>query len=144
MGCKITKRENSIEIQGGALKGIDIDMNEIPDCVPALAVVAAFANGDTTITNVAHLRYKESDRLNALSTQLTKLGAKTQVTKDGLAIHPKKLHGTVIDTYNDHRIAMSFAVAGLRISGIEISNPKCVTKSFPNFWEEFKKIEESK
>ena len=119
-------------------------MNEIPDCVPALAVVAAFANGDTTITNVAHLRYKESDRLNALSTQLTKLGAKTQVTKDGLAIHPQKLHGTVIDTYNDHRIAMSFAVAGLRVSGIEISNPKCVTKSFPNFWEEFKKIEESK
>ncbi len=144
MGCRITKHSDSIEIHGGTLHGIDIDMNEIPDCVPAIAIVAAFAEGETKITNVAHLRYKETDRLTAIATQLTNIGGKVRINKDGLTIYPQKLHGATIETYNDHRIAMSFAVAGLRIPGIEILNPACVKKSFPNFWEEFKLLEESK
>ncbi len=144
MGCRIFKHTDSIEIHGGALRGIDIDMNEIPDCVPAMAIVAAFAQGETTITNVAHLRFKETDRLEAIATQLTNIGSKVRINKDGLTIYPQKLHGGTIETYKDHRIAMSFAVAGLRVPGIEILNPSCVKKSFPNFWEEFKHLEESK
>ncbi|TAK62220.1 MAG: 3-phosphoshikimate 1-carboxyvinyltransferase, partial [Bacteroidetes bacterium] len=143
MGCRISRHDAIIEIQGGHLHGIDVDMNDIPDCVPAMAIVAAFAEGETTISNVAHLHFKESDRLRVLGEQLNKLGTKVQVLKDGLVIHPQKMHGARIETYNDHRIAMSFAVAGLRVPGIEIINPKCVTKSFPNFWDEFNKLEES-
>ncbi len=141
MGCTIRRHETAIEVRGRTLKGIEVDMNDIPDCVPALAIVAAFADGETTITNVAHLRYKETDRLTAIATELSKLGTKVELRKDGLTIIPKKLHGAVIETYHDHRIAMSFAVAGLRIPGIEIINPSCVTKSFPNFWDEFSNIE---
>jgi 3-phosphoshikimate 1-carboxyvinyltransferase len=144
MGCRIIKHESSIEVQGGKLKGIDVDMNDIPDCVPALAIVAAFAAGETTISNVAHLRFKETDRLAAIANELTKMGAKVQVLKDGLSIKPQKLHGATIETYNDHRIAMSFAVAGLRVPEVNIINPLCVKKSFPSFWEEFSKLEESK
>ncbi|MBI5217169.1 MAG: 3-phosphoshikimate 1-carboxyvinyltransferase [Ignavibacteriae bacterium] len=143
MGCKIIKRENVVEIQGNGLRGIEVDMNDIPDCVPTLAVVAAFAEGETTISNVAHLQFKESNRLIALAAQLTKLGAKVKVLEDGLLIRPQPLHGATIETYNDHRIAMSFAIAGLKVPGVEILNPMCVTKSFPNFWDEFKKLEES-
>ncbi len=143
MGCKISKQENVVTIQGNGLRGIEVDMNDIPDCVPTLAVVAAFAEGETTISNVAHLQYKESNRLNAIAAQLSKLGAKVKVLEDGLLIRPQPLHGVVIETYNDHRIAMSFAIAGLKVPGIEILNPMCVTKSFPNFWDEFKKLEES-
>lgn len=141
MGCIITKHENAIEVQGGKLFGIEANMNDMPDCVPTLAILAAFADGPTTITNVAHLRFKESDRLAALSTELTKLGVRVEEQPDGLTIHPQTMHGSIIETYNDHRIAMSFAVAGLRTQGIGISNPACVAKSFPNFWDEFSKLE---
>ncbi|MBI4810209.1 MAG: 3-phosphoshikimate 1-carboxyvinyltransferase [Ignavibacteriales bacterium] len=141
MGCTVIKHPENIEIHGANLHGIEVDMNEIPDCVPTLAVVAAFAKGTTTIKNIAHVRHKETDRLNALSKELTKIGAKVELSEDELVIHPQPLHGAVIETYNDHRIAMSFAVAGLRVDGIKIINPMCVTKSFPNFWEEFKKLE---
>jgi 3-phosphoshikimate 1-carboxyvinyltransferase len=142
MGCTIIKHPESIEIHGGKLHGIEVDMNEIPDCVPTLAVIAAFAKGETTIKNIAHVRHKETDRLDALSKELTKIGARVELSEDELVIHPQPLHGAVIETYNDHRIAMSFAVAGLQIDGINIKNPMCVTKSFPNFWEEFQKLED--
>ncbi len=123
------------------LRGIEIDMNQIPDCVPALAVVAAFSEGPTTIYNIAHLRYKETNRLTAIARELTKLGARVEVADDTMAIHPKQLHGTEIETYNDHRIAMAFAIAGLRINGVTLKNPGCVKKSFPDFWKEFQKLE---
>jgi 3-phosphoshikimate 1-carboxyvinyltransferase len=141
MGCTVIKHPDSIEIHGGKLHGIEVDMNEMPDCVPTLAVVAAFAKGATTIKNIAHVRHKETDRLDALSKELTKIGARVELNKDELVIHPQPLHGAVIETYNDHRIAMSFAVAGLQVEGIQIINPMCVTKSFPNFWDEFQKLE---
>ncbi len=141
MGCTLSVEEDSVELRGGKLRGIEVDMNEIPDCVPTLAVAAAFADGQTIIQNIAHLRYKETNRLKALAAELSKLGAQVELSDDGLAICPKPLHGATIETYNDHRIAMSFAIAGLRVGGMTIMNPACVTKSFPNFWEEFAKLE---
>ncbi|MBI1802857.1 MAG: 3-phosphoshikimate 1-carboxyvinyltransferase [Ignavibacteriae bacterium] len=141
MGCIVTKHEESLEVRGGKLRGIDVDMNHLPDCVPTLAVVAAFADGPTTISNIGQLQFKESNRLHAIATELMRIGAKVEVLDDGLVIIPQPLHGATIETYNDHRIAMSFAIAGLRVNAIGIKNPTCVSKSFPNFWEEFKKIE---
>lgn len=144
MGCKVTKKDDGVMLEGVKLKGIDVDMNSLPDCVPTLAVVAAFAQGPTTITNVNHLKYKETDRLKALVNELTKIGAKVERFEDGFTIYPQPLRGATIETYNDHRIAMSFAVAGLKVNGIAIKNPSCVTKSFPNFWDEFSKLENEK
>jgi 3-phosphoshikimate 1-carboxyvinyltransferase len=141
MGCTITRNQNGIELHGGKLHGIDVDMNEMPDCVPTLAIVAAFAEGPTTIYNIAHLKHKESNRLETIAAELIKLGANVTIHDDGLTIMPRPLHGATIETYNDHRIAMSFAVAGLRIPGVIIKNPMCVTKSFPNFWEVFTQLE---
>jgi len=141
MGCSVVHHEDTIELIGGKLFGIEADMNELPDCVPTLAVLGAFAKGQTAITNIAQLKFKETDRLAALSTELTKLGAEVELYEDGLTIHPRPLHGASISTYNDHRMAMSFAVAGLSVPGIIIENPACVSKSFPNFWEEFSKLE---
>ena len=142
IGCSVTKHDDRIEIHGGKLRGIEVDMNEMPDCVPTLAVVAAFAEGATAIQNIPQLRYKETNRLAAIATELSKLGAKVEVSEDGMVIYPQRLHGATIETYNDHRIAMSFAVAGLQVEGITIKNPGCVAKSFPNFWEEFEKLED--
>lgn len=135
MGCKVEIKENGIKVIGKDLKGISVDMNNMPDVVPTLAVVAAFAKGVTEIKNVAHLRYKECDRLHALANELKKIGINVEEKKDGLIIEGGKPHGTIIETYNDHRIAMSFAIAGLKVPGIEIINPDCVKKSFPGFWE---------
>jgi 3-phosphoshikimate 1-carboxyvinyltransferase len=140
MGCKINRSDDTVEVRGGDLHGIEVDMNEIPDCVPTAAIVAAFAEGSTTITNIEQLRYKETNRLTAIAKELTKLGAKIEVYDDSIIIHPRQLKGTTIETYNDHRIAMSFAIAGLRVPRVNILNPSCVSKSFPNFWEEFNKL----
>jgi 3-phosphoshikimate 1-carboxyvinyltransferase len=141
MGCEVISRDDGIEVHGKVLRGIEVDMNQLPDCVPALAVTAAFARGETSLMNISHLRYKESDRLHTLATELTRIGAKVELERDSMIITPQRLHGAVIETYNDHRIAMSFAIAGLRIPGIEITNPGCVSKSFPTFWQEFRKLE---
>lgn len=141
MGCSIAALDNGVEIVSGGLKGITIDMNDVPDLVPTLSIVALFAEGKTRIENVKHLRFKESDRLSALAAELRKLGARVQEFDDGLEITPGKYSGGSINTYNDHRIAMSFAIAGLRIPGVQIENPSCVVKSFPDFWSEFEKLE---
>lgn len=136
MGCKSEIKEDGITVKGGTLQGISVDMNTMPDVVPTLAVVASFAKGITEITNVPHLRHKECDRLHALATELGKMGIKVVEKEDGLIIKgEKKPHGAVIETYNDHRIAMSFAIAGLKVPGVKIVNPACVKKSFPGFWE---------
>jgi 3-phosphoshikimate 1-carboxyvinyltransferase len=141
MGCTVVRNEDSIEVRGGKLFGIEASMNDIPDCVPTLAVIAAFAKGTTTIQNIGHLRHKETDRLLAIAAELRKLGAGVELFDDGIAIHPRALHGAEIETYNDHRIAMSFAVAGLAVPGIRITNPSCVSKSFPDFWDAFALLE---
>jgi 3-phosphoshikimate 1-carboxyvinyltransferase len=110
--------------------------------VPTLAVVAAFAKGTTHITNVAHLRVKECDRLEAVATELSKMGVKVVNTDTGLKITGGLMQGATIKTYNDHRIAMSFAVAGLCVPKVCIDGETCVEKSFPNFWNVFQKMTE--
>jgi 3-phosphoshikimate 1-carboxyvinyltransferase len=140
MGCAIKSTPAGLMVQGGPLGGVTVDMATMPDLVPTLAVLAAFATGDTVITGVAHLRHKESDRLAAVAKELGKLGIEARETADGLVIRGGAPMGAVIDTYNDHRIAMSFAVAGLKTPGVSISDPDCVAKSFPDFWEYFDRL----
>lgn len=142
MGCGVIIRDDAIVLQSdGRMNGIDIDMNEEPDMVPTLAIASLFADGPTRIRNVANLRIKESDRIAALTNELRKLGADVKEYADGLEIHPKPVyHGARIATYNDHRIAMAFALAGLRIPGVEIENPGCVSKSFPEFFHYLEKF----
>lgn len=138
MGCLVKKNEQEkwIEVTGTEiLNGIEVDMNATPDLVPTLAVVAAFAKGKTTITDIAHVRLKESDRIAAPQTELAKMGIKTEANEDTFTIFGGEPKAAIIDTYHDHRIAMSFAAAGSIISGMKINNPAVVTKSFPDFWE---------
>jgi 3-phosphoshikimate 1-carboxyvinyltransferase len=137
MGCRAERGPDWIEVRGptGRLAGIDADMNELPDAVLALAVVALFADGPTRIRNVANLRIKETDRLSALETELRKLGARAVATVDSLAIEPAPLRPAAIDTYDDHRMAMAFALAGLRQPGVAIRDPGCVSKTWPGYFD---------
>jgi len=141
MGNKISLHESGVQCEGAKkLNGVDVDMNSMPDVAPTLVATALFAEGPTRIRNVAHLQFKESDRLNALATELKKTGADIAVVDGGLEVHPADLHGARLDTHDDHRLAMSFSLIGLKVPGIEIENPTCVVKSFPKFWEEFEKL----
>jgi 3-phosphoshikimate 1-carboxyvinyltransferase len=142
MGCKVKSEENWVEITGDNLaKGnLTFDLNDMPDMVPTLAMLSAFREGQTIIENVAHLRIKESNRLAAVVTELNRVGIEARELPEGLVIQGGKMRPAKIETYNDHRMAMSFAIAGLVARGIEISDKKCVDKSFPLFWEEFKKL----
>lgn len=137
MGCKVIEDDNGIAVSGGKLKAIEADMADMPDMVPTLAVVAAYTDGTTLIKNVAHLKAKESDRLSAVATELSKMGIEASCHDTGLIIKGGMPHGAQIHTYNDHRIAMCFAVAGLMTPGVWIENETCVEKSFPNFWDVF-------
>ena len=139
MGATVTQNNNSTTITGKELHGINIDMNDISDTVMTLGVVACFAKGSTKITNIGHIRHKETDRISALANELRKIGALVEEFPDSIIIHPAKLHGAEIETYNDHRIAMSFAIAGLKISGITICNPSCVAKTYPDFFDDLAK-----
>jgi 3-phosphoshikimate 1-carboxyvinyltransferase len=142
MGCTVHDLPGSagFRLRGpasGSLRGIEADLRDAPDSLPALAVAALFAAGPSLLTGAAHLRLKESDRLSALAAELGRLGARIEEREDGLAIHPPgDLRGAPVSSHGDHRIAMSLAVAGLRIPGIRLSGPDCVAKSFPGFWTE--------
>jgi len=142
LGCTVIRGEDWVEVKGGELTSGEytFDMVGMPDMVPTLAVLAAMRPGRTVITNCAHLRLKESNRLAALATELSKTGVKADETEDGLMIEGDAPHGAEIETYNDHRIAMSFAILGLAIPGIKIQDEGCVDKSFPGFWEELKRL----
>jgi 3-phosphoshikimate 1-carboxyvinyltransferase len=140
MGCKVRRDVDSITVIGRTLHGVDVDMNAISDTVQTLAVVALFAKGPTTIRNVAHIRHKETDRITALATELRKLGAEVDERDDGLTIRPLNLRPATIETYNDHRMAMSFALAGLSMSGVRIANPRCVEKTYPEFFDDLGRL----
>ncbi|MCC7473794.1 MAG: 3-phosphoshikimate 1-carboxyvinyltransferase [Pirellulales bacterium] len=142
MGCEVRRESDAMTVVGGPLTGIEVDMNAISDTVQTLAVVALFAAGPTTIRNVGHIRHKETDRLAAVASELRKLGGEVEEWPDGLRIAPGRPRGATIETYNDHRMAMSFALAGLRIAGVQIANPRCVEKTFPRFFEELRQIVE--
>ena len=139
MGCKIKLEADGITVAGsGRLRAVEIDMGDMPDMVPTLAVVAAFAEGTTIIKNVSHLKSKESDRLIAVADELLKMGIDSRCSEDELLVAGGQPRGAEIETYGDHRIAMSFAVAGLAAPGTIIRDENCVEKSFPNYWEVFK------
>ncbi len=145
MGCMISEGPQTLTVTGGKLRGIDIDMNAISDTVQSLAVVALFAEGPTRVRGVAHNRHKETDRIGNLAIELRKLGAKVDEHEDGLTITPQPLHsanyhGATIATYDDHRMAMSLALAGLRIPGVEIENPRCVEKTYPEFFQDLEQL----
>jgi len=143
MGCRTSRESDGIGVAGGPLRAIEADMADMPDQVPTLAVVAAFARGISVIKNVAHLKSKESDRLTATVAELKKMGIDAACTDSALIVRGGKPKGSVIDTYNDHRIAMSFAIAGLNVPGVCIRNEDCVVKSFPAFWRVFEELYQS-
>ena len=140
MGCRLGFDADGITVTGGSLKAVTVDMGDMPDLVPTLAVVAAFAEGTTLMTNVAHLRAKESDRLAAVAAELGKIGVKAACGSDSIAVTGGRPTGARIKTYDDHRIAMSFSLVGLRVPGISIENEDCVSKSFPNYWSVFEAL----
>jgi 3-phosphoshikimate 1-carboxyvinyltransferase len=138
MGCKVSQTKNKISVQGGELAAIEQDMSNLPDLVPPTAIAAAFAKGRSRLTNIGHLRLKECDRLAVMASELNKMGVSVECTEDSLIIEgTKQAHGAKIDPHNDHRIAMSFAAAGLAVGEQIIENENCVAKSFPDFWERF-------
>jgi len=141
MNAKIEIKEDSIKVKKSELKGITIDAKNIPDLVPICAVLGCFADGETKIINAGRLRIKESDRLNAIATELKKMNADIEETKDGLIIKKSNLKGAEINPHNDHRIAMSCAIAGLSAEGKTIiNNAECVNKSYPSFFEDINRL----
>jgi 3-phosphoshikimate 1-carboxyvinyltransferase len=137
MGCRVRREGTTIELSAerGALTGVVCDGDPMPDAVLALAVVALFARGATEIRNVANLRIKESDRLAALEAEIRRLGGRAEAGPDWLRIEPRPLTGAAIETYADHRMAMSFALAGLVVPGVSIRDPACVAKTWPDFFD---------
>lgn len=146
MGCWVNYREQQIEVIGcDNLKGVSVDMSQISDTVQTLAAVALFAHGPTTVRGVAHNRVKETDRISDLARELTKLGAHVDEFDDGLTITPpSSLTPCEIDTYHDHRMAMSLALVGLRQAGIVIKDPDCTNKTYPYFWQDLAKFSGSR
>ena len=142
VGCSVSRGDNWVEVAGRKMNGGEyvFDMVNMPDMVPTLAVLAAMRPGLTVIKNVSHLRLKESNRIAALVNELIRTGVRAEETEDGLSIEGGKPHAAEIETYNDHRIAMSFAILGLVIPGIKIKDKDCVNKSFPRFWDELEKL----
>ncbi len=136
MGCRVRYFEDGVEVTGGGLRGTAADMGDYPDIVQPLAIVAAYASGKTRIYNIAHLRHKESDRIGATAAELAKMGVRVEVAKDSLTVYGGRPKGTGIDAHGDHRMAMSFAVAGLAAGGntTAIIGAEAVDKSYPGFF----------
>lgn len=142
MGAGVEVKEKHVEVCGGALRGIKLDAKDIPDLVPVCATLACYAEGKTHIFNAQRLRFKESDRLAAIHTELTKMGGRIVEQEDSLIINgPSPLHGTEVDPHNDHRIAMACAIAALNAKGVtRIKNPECINKSYPSFIRDLKTL----
>jgi 3-phosphoshikimate 1-carboxyvinyltransferase len=138
MGAGVTYGKDGITVTGhGGLEGIEVDLSAMPDTAQTLAVAALFATGPTTIRGLHTLRVKETDRIAALAAELAKLGAEVDAEPDALTVHPpERFKPAAIDTYDDHRMAMSFALAGLRESGVRINDPGCVNKTYPNYFDD--------
>lgn len=144
MGCEVERERDCVTVRGKPLRAVDADMSAMPDLVPTLAATALFAEGKTTICNVSHLRIKENDRLAVVAAEWMRLGARVEETQDGLTIWGNQpLRSARAFAHADHRIAMSLAVAGLRVPGLEIEEADCVAKSFPGFWEAWRPVKEA-
>ena len=137
MGCQVDDYEDSLSVTGPEqLKGVDVDMRDFPDPAQTLAVLAPFADSPTRIRGIASARVKETDRIAATCAELQRLGVQVEEHEDGMTIYPaKEIHPAMVHTYNDHRMAMAFSLIGLRVPGIVIENPSCVSKTFPNFFQ---------
>lgn len=135
MGCRQREEEDGIVIAGAPLKGVHVDMENFSDQTMTLAAIAPFADGDTVIDGVGHIRGQESDRLRGIVTELGRMGIQCEERQDGLTIHPGDIQPAVIRTYEDHRMAMAFAVTGCRAEGIVIEDPECCRKTFENYFE---------
>jgi 3-phosphoshikimate 1-carboxyvinyltransferase len=149
MGCSVRYDAGGITVSGRAAHGIDVDMNAISDTAQTLSAVALFADGPTTIRGVGHIRHKETDRIGDLARELRKFGATVEELSDGLKIIPPPLTRSVseglsspvtIETYNDHRMAMSLALTGLLLPGITILNAACTAKTYPKFFDDLQKL----
>ena len=137
MGCTVTETDVGLQVTGTTdLRGIDVDMRDIPDTAQTLAAVAPFAASPTRIRGIASARLKETDRIHATCSELTRLGVHVEEHADGMTIHPvEKMRPAIIQTYNDHRMAMAFSLIGLRFDGVTIENPACVSKTFPGYFD---------
>ncbi len=138
MGATVTEEAGAVEVrgpEGSALRGVDLDLNGISDTAQTLAAIAPFADGPTTIRGIAHARMKETDRVAALAAELRRLGQGVEERPDGLTIRPAPITPAAVQTYDDHRMAMSFAVTALRAPGVRILDPGCVAKTFPAFFD---------
>ena len=137
MGCEIKEGGNFIEVTGpDNLRGVEVDLRDIPDTAQTLAAIAPFASSPTRIRGIASARLKETDRISATCTELRRLGVEVEENDDGMRIYPcQTFERSNVQTYNDHRMAMAFSLIGLRFDGVAIQNPSCVSKTFPNYFE---------
>ncbi|MDE6365682.1 MAG: 3-phosphoshikimate 1-carboxyvinyltransferase, partial [Lachnospiraceae bacterium] len=143
MGCTVNTTPDGIELkgveadgaEGGRLRGITVDMKDFSDQAMTLAALAPFADSDVRIENIGHIRLQESDRIHAIVSELGRLGICSDEEKDAITIHPGKPKPAIIQTYEDHRMAMAFSLVGLRVTGIEISNPMCCRKTFETYFD---------
>lgn len=138
IGCSVTDSEEGIVVEGpadGKIKGIDIDMNDFSDQTMTLAAMAPFASEKVHISHIGHIRLQESDRIHAIVTELTRVGIRCEETEDSITVYPGKPHAALIETYEDHRMAMAFSLIGLKTEGIVIHNPMCCRKTFENYFE---------
>jgi len=140
MGCQVTWHSHGVTVRGGELRGVDVDMNSISDTVQTLAAVAPFASGPTNIRNVAHIRHKETDRITAVVSELRRLGLHVDERPDGMTIHPGVMQPAVVQTYDDHRMAMSFSLVGLRHPGVTIADPECTSKTYPDYFSDLDRL----
>lgn len=140
MGCEVRMGPDWIEVQGNTLHGVDVDMGDMPDVVQTLAAVAVFARGKTRVRNVKNMRIKETDRIAAVVSELRRMGVPAREYEDGLDIEPSPPRPAAIETYDDHRMAMSFALIGLRAQGISIKHPECVSKTFPDYFQRLESL----
>ena len=138
VGAKVLLFSDRIEIEGSIQRSLSLDCNDVPDLVPALSVLALFSPNKFSLNNIKHLEFKESNRIQAIQDNIAALGGRSEYNDGNLTIYPQKHYkGAVIKSFNDHRIAMSFAIAGTKIKEIVIDNPSCVNKSYPDFWKDF-------
>jgi 3-phosphoshikimate 1-carboxyvinyltransferase len=137
MGCEVDVGTDATEVRGtGELRGVDVDLGPLSDTAPTLAAVAAFASGPVRATGIGFIRAKETDRIAAAVAELRRLGVDAVEEDDGFLVRPGgTVHGATVRTYDDHRMAMSFALVGLRVAGVSIADPGCVAKTFPGYWD---------
>ncbi len=143
MGCAIKSEGGGIRVQGpagGVFPGVDVDLSSLPDQTPTVAVLAAFATSPTIIRNVGFIRHHESNRIEAIVTELKRMGVQAEETRDGLVIQPGPVQAAAVETYDDHRMAMAFALAGLKVPGTVIKNPGCTAKTFENYFEMLEQV----